>query len=196
LASASWIFWNSVSSFLSVVVFALTAQKLPACAALAAAPPHPAVRFNAVSPAPTTFGVITDARLQLPMQRRARSGGRGAAVPLGGTPTNDQALVAKPAQRCWPAQLLPGESTKKTRGIVTWNSPHCHSFVARLARITVQVRSAFPHPETRVPGKVQLIDLVSGAYCAEFVFGIAVTVALSPAPTIWEAEAARLPQSG
>jgi hypothetical protein len=60
----------------------------------------------------------------------------------------------------------------------------------------VQVRSAFPQPDTRVPGKVQLIDFVSGAYCAEFVFGTAVTVALSPAPTIWEAEAWRLPQSG
>ena len=92
--------------------------------------------------------------------------------------------------------MLPGESTKKTRGIVTWNSPHCHSALARLVRITVQVRSALPHPETRWPGKVQLIELVSGAYRAELDCGTAVTVALAPAATICDGEASRPPHIG
>ena len=130
-SAASWISSASVSCFLSPVVFAFTGQKAPACAALAPPPPQPAVSSIAVAPAPSVFGAMTEVRAQLPMHSRARSGGSGAGVPLGATPTNDQALVAKPAHRCWPAQLLPGESTKKTRGIVTWNSPHCHSGVAR-----------------------------------------------------------------
>jgi hypothetical protein len=45
-------------------------------------------------------------------------------------------------------------------------------------------------------GREACAEVLAGAYCAEFVFGTAVTVALSPAPTIWEAEAWRLPQSG
>lgn len=60
----------------------------------------------------------------------------------------------------------------------------------------MQVRSALPHPATRRPGKVQMIDLVSGAYCAELDCGTAVTVALAPAATICDGEASSPPHMG
>ena len=60
----------------------------------------------------------------------------------------------------------------------------------------MQLRSALPHPETRWPGKVQLIDFVSGAYCAELDCGTAVTVASAPAATIRDGEASRPPHIG
>ena len=42
--------------------------------------------------------------------------------------------------------------------MVTWNSPHCQTPVARLNGMTVQNRSALPQPATRLPGKVHAID--------------------------------------
>ena len=82
-------------------------------------------------------------------------------LPFGATPTTPHDWVAAPAHRCWPAQLLPGESTKKLRGMVTWNSPHCQTSAAHLNGMTVQNRSALPQPATRLPGKVHAIDEVA-----------------------------------
>ena len=118
--------------------------------------------------------------------------------PLGGTPANAHAFVAKPPQIGMPAQFEPRELMKNVRGIVTWKRPHCHSLAALANGTTVHERSAFPQPATRLPGNVQLIVFVCGAYSAEFEpwSGTAVIVTLPPARVTFDGISARLPQRG
>jgi hypothetical protein len=87
---------------------------------------------------------------------------------------------------------------KNVRGIETWNSYHDHSSPAVSVGTTVQLRSAEPHPDTRLPGYRQEMDFVSGAYWAEFdpSVGMAVTVNRCPAATTPEPLASRNPHRG